>query len=167
MLSLLLYETETGWGGRGERERVDLSFRGGTLKIFVTEPLSKKLCPLEIGPFWRQRSTSSRSKSHHTISTSITIENAAQASNPIDAMPSLMRVSDPMPMNHDDSNKENSSRGNAMTMEAIDGGEASNSNCLVAAADNDQLSKNSPTPQELKLWREIADWIDRKEHGEL
>ena len=81
-------------------------------------------------------------------------------------MPSLMRVSDPMPMNHDDSNKENSSRGNAMTME-VDGGEASNSNCLVAAADNDQLSKNSPTPQELKLWREIADWIDRKEHGEL
>ena len=71
-----------------------------------------------------------------------------------------------MSMNHDDSNKENSSRGNAMAME-VDEVEASNSNCVVAPAADDQLSKNSPTPQELKLWREIADWIDRKEHGEL
>ena len=52
-----------------------------------------------------------------------------------------------------------------MAME-VDDVEASNSNCLVAAADG-QVSKNMPTQQELKLWREIADWIDRKEHGEL
>lgn len=54
-----------------------------------------------------------------------------------------------------------------MAMEVDEGDQASNSNCLVAAAAYGQASKNTPTPQELKLWREIADWIDRKEHGEL
>eukprot|EP00956_Cyclotella_meneghiniana_P022023 scaffold40929_cov62-Cyclotella_meneghiniana.AAC.1 len=73
-------------------------------------------------------------------------------------------------MNRDDSDKENSNRGNAMmAMDVnVDDGKASNSNCLVAdalaAAVASRLSKNTPTQQEIQSWKEVADWIDKNEH---
>ena len=77
-------------------------------------------------------------------------------------------VSDPMSVNRDDSNKENSNRGNAMmAMDVDDGGKASNSNCHAAVAAASLLSMNTPTQQEMQSWKEVADWIDRKEHGEF
>eukprot|EP00956_Cyclotella_meneghiniana_P022025 scaffold40929_cov62-Cyclotella_meneghiniana.AAC.3 len=74
-------------------------------------------------------------------------------------------ASDPMSMNHDDSDdKENSNRGNAMmAMDVDDDGKASNSNCLAAAAVFSPLPMITPTKQEIQSWKEVADWIDKKE----
>ena len=77
-------------------------------------------------------------------------------------------VSDPMSVNRDDSNKENSNRGNAMmAMDVDDDGKASNSNCLAAAAVFSPLPMITPTKQEIQSWKEVADWIDKKERGEF
>ena len=58
-----------------------------------------------------------------------------------------------------------------MAMDVDDDGKASNSNCLVADAAASELSMNTPTKrptqQEIQSWKEVADWIDRKEHGEF
>ena len=76
-------------------------------------------------------------------------------------------ISDPMSVN-DDSNKENSNRGNAMmAMDVDDDGKASNSNCHGAAAVSSPFPMITPTQQEIQSWKEVADWIDKKERGEF
>eukprot|EP00956_Cyclotella_meneghiniana_P019032 scaffold32258_cov61-Cyclotella_meneghiniana.AAC.1 len=70
-------------------------------------------------------------------------------------------------MNRDDSDdKENSNRGNAMMAMDVDddgNGKATNSNCLIAAA-LARFSKNTPTRQELQLWNDVANRIDKNEN---